>query len=338
MKHTKKLLLLISVFLSAFSLAFAYSTDLTIHFIDVGQGDSILIQTPAQHLLIDGGERSAGPTVVNYLRGQGVKALDLVISTHPHSDHIGGLIDVLKAFPVKEVIDPAIIHTTKTFEEYLTLIEQKNIIFTEGRAGLSRELGDGIFMALLHPYKPSDAHLNDASVVTRLEYNQVSLLFTGDAEIISEREMISRGADLRSTILKVGHHGSSSSTSPAFLDAVNPVAAVIMVGAENKYNHPHTEIINRLQKTGVDVYRTDLNGTIIVQTDGVTYKIKTKRNHHAETRPGQLVGSVKSDKYHYPSCRNAETIRPENLIWFSSVAEAKNAGYKPCGACQPPSQ
>ncbi len=336
MKLNKKLLLFLFILLSSVSLVFSYSNELTVHFIDVGQGDSILIRTPSQNILIDGGERSAGPTVVRYLQGQGIKELDLVISTHPHSDHIGGLIDVLKKFSVKEVIDPAIIHTTRTFEEYLTLIDQKNIIFTQGRAGMTRDLSDGISMTILHPVKPSGDHLNDTSVVTRLKYNKVSFLFTGDAETISEMEMMSNGTDLKSTILKVGHHCSCSSTSPAFLNAVSPAAAIIMVGAENKYNHPHKEVMDRLQKTGLDIYRTDLNGTIVVSTNGETYNIKAERNQ-LETE-GLFVGSKKSDKYHYPSCTNAKTIQPHNLIWFSSVAEAKKAGYKPCGGCKPPNQ
>lgn len=335
MKFTKKFLLLLFLFCSVFSLALARTDKLTVHFIDVGQGDSILIQTPSQNILIDGGERSAGPTVVKYLQDQGVNKLDLVISTHPHSDHIGGLINVLKAFPVKEVIDPAIIHTTKTFEDYLTLIDQKNIIFTPGRAGMHRELDDGISMFIHHPTKPSNAHLNDASVVTRVEFKQVSFLFTGDAEAISEMEMLSNDAVLQSTILKVGHHGSTSSSSRIFLDTVDPAVAIIMVGTENKYNHPHTEIISRLQKNKVDIYQTDLHGTIVVSTDGKTYNIKAE--HHLETE-GQFVGSIKSDKYHYPNCENAKTIQPHNLIWFSSVAEAKKAGYKPCGGCKPPSK
>lgn len=140
-KNTLLSLIILSLFV--LSIAFSASSDLFVHFIDVGQGDSILVQTPSQNVLIDGGERTAGPIVVEYLRTQGVEGLDIVISTHPHSDHIGGLIDVLKTFSVKEVIDPAVIHTTKTYEEYLTLIDQKNIIFTEGRAGLTRNLGVG---------------------------------------------------------------------------------------------------------------------------------------------------------------------------------------------------
>lgn len=308
---------------------------LTVHFIDVGQGDSILIQTPSQNILIDGGERTAGPIVTNYLRKQGVKKLDLVVSTHPHTDHIGGLIEVLKAFPVKEVIDPAVIHTTKTYEEYLTLIDQKNIKFTEGRAGLNRNLDEGIIMHFFHPTTPSTKNLNDVSIVAKVNYNQVSFLFTGDAETGAEEEMISRGANLRSTVLKVGHHGSRTSTSPAFLGVVSPAVAVIMLGADNKYGHPHPETLNQLAAAGVEVYRTDLHGTIIIATDGEKIRIQTEKKPGKNISKNQLVGSKNSDLCHLSTCRYAKTIKPENMVWFSSAAEAKAAGYKPCGTCKP---
>lgn len=334
----KKKSLLSFIILSLFSLSivFSASSDLVVHFIDVGQGDSILVQTPSQNILIDGGERTAGPIVVEYLRTQGIKGLDIVISTHPHSDHIGGLIDVLKTFPVKEVIDPAIVHATKTYEEFLTLIDRKNIIFTEGRAGMTRDLGDGITMSLLHPTSPSARNLNDASVVAKVNYDKVSFLFTGDAEAVSEKEMISRGTKLQSTVLKVGHHGSRTSTSPAFLNAVSPAVAVIMLGADNKYGHPHPETISKLTTAGVKIYRTDLHGTIVISTDGETITIQTENKSDLEpVSKNRYVGSKNSDIYHFPACRFAKTIKPENLVWFSSTAEAKAAGYRPCGTCKP---
>lgn len=332
----KRFIFLLPLLCLLFTITAPSSPFLIVHFIDVGQGDSILIQTPSKNILIDAGERTAGPTVVSYLRMQGIKKLDIVMSTHPHSDHIGGLIDVLKTFSVKEVIDPAVIHTTKTYEEYLTLIDQKNIIFTEGRVGLTRDLGDGITMTLLHPAAPSARSLNNASVVTRVEYNRVSFLFTGDAEVTSEEEMISRSTNLRSTVLKVGHHGSRTSTSPAFLNAISPAVAVIMLGADNKYGHPHPETISKLTSAGVKVYRTDIHGTIVISTDGERITVQTEKKSEPEpTSEYRYVGSKNSDIYHFPTCRFAKSIKSENMIWFSSVAEAKAAGYRPCGTCKP---
>lgn len=346
---------------------------MTVHFIDVGQGDAILIQTPSQNVLIDGGDR--GNTVVNYLRARGVNSLDLVIGTHPHSDHIGGLINVFQSIPVKEVIDPAVVHTTKTFEDYLTLIDEKDIKFTEGRAGMTRDIGGGAKLEILHPSSPSRNHLNNASIVTKVTFGQVSFILTGDAEEDAEKQIKNRGYNLKSTVLKVGHHGSRTSTTTAFLNAVNPEAAVIMVG-RNSYGHPHDETLAKLQKAGVKIYRTDVHGTIVFTTDGQRYEVNIKEayqynppkepspsqgstaapapapapapkpdpqpqpepNPEPEPAPeGQFVGSIKSDKYHYPNCRHAKNILPANEIWFKDVKDAKNQKYEPCGTCKPPS-
>lgn len=326
------------------------SGQLKAHFIDVGQGDSILVQTPEKNILIDGGTKAAGSSVVNYIKKQGIDKLDMVISTHPHEDHIGGLISVLQAFPVAEIIDPAVAHTTKTFEEYLTLIDQKDIKFTEGRAGMSRDLGGDAKMELLHPSSPSSSDLNNASIVARVTFGQVSFLFSGDAESKAESQILDRGYTLASTILKVGHHGSRTSTSQTYLNTVKPKAAVIMCGKDNTYGHPHEETLQKLAAAEVDIYRTDLHGTVVIQTDGQTYDINVKQPYQyvpqkvpeepeskpAATTPEQFVGSKKSDKYHYPICRYAESIKPENEIWFDSVQEAKGKGYVPCGVCRPP--
>jgi competence protein ComEC len=264
-----------------------------VHFIDVGQGDSILIQTPKQNILIDGGER--GNIVVEYLSKNNVNSLDLVISTHPHADHIGGLINVLQKIAVKEVIDPGVVHTTKTFEEYLTLIDEKDIIFTEGRAGMRRELGGGAKMELLHPQSPSGSNVNDASIVVRLTFGEVGFLLAGDAEQASLRQIISRNNKLRSTILKVSHHGSRTGLSAAFLSAVSPKAAVIMCGKGNPYGHPHAETLTLLAEAKVDIYRTDLHGTIVISTDGKKFAVNnsTPYQYHPPQAPDKPKETVK---------------------------------------------
>ena len=257
----------------------AYADTVEVHFIDVGQGDAVFISTPTHKVLIDGGNR--GDTVLNYLRSNGVNHLDLVIGTHPHADHIGGLIDVLQAVPVSEVIDPAVVHTTRTFEDYLTIIDKKNIPFSEGRVGMTRVFGDVTFK-LLHPENPSENHLNDASIVVMMTYNAIRFLFLGDAEYRSEQEMLRRNHDLSSTVMKVGHHGSHTSTSPAFLHAVSPEVAVIMCGADNRYGHPHAETLENLEQAKVALFRTDIHGTVIVKTDGQQYTVHTDKS----TSPG----------------------------------------------------
>jgi len=244
-----------------------------VHFIDVGQGDSIYIKTPTQDILIDGGQREQGDTVVEYLKSQDVDDLELVIGTHPHSDHIGGLISVLEEIPVKEVMDPGIEHTSKTFEDYLTLIDKKDIIFTIGRAGMKKIYEDGTAIEVLSPADPDEQSLNDASIVSKLTFGDISFLFAGDAESKSEEEMIKSDYELKSTFLKAGHHGSSTSTSDNFLEAVSPEAVIIMCGADNSYGHPHEETLEKLQKAGTKVYRTDQLGTIVAETNGVDYDI-----------------------------------------------------------------
>lgn len=244
---------------------------LRVHFIDVGQGDAILIQTPGQNILVDGGER--GFDAVSYLQSLGVASLDLVIGTHPHADHIGGLLNVLQLIPVKEVIDPCVVHSTKTFADYLTLIDEREIKLTEGRAGMKRDLGGGTAMEIIHPLAPSSTGLNNASIVFRLSFGRISFLFTGDAEGAAEDEILERGCNPASTILKVGHHGSRVSSTRAFLEAVKPETAVIMCGSGNSYGYPHRETLGRLARAGADIYRTDKQGTIIIDTDGETYLV-----------------------------------------------------------------
>lgn len=247
--------------------------DLTVeaHFIDVGQGDAVFLDAPVKDILIDGGDR--GDTVVNYLDRLGVESLDLVIGTHPHADHIGGLINLFEEIPVDEVLDPGVTHTTITFEDYIDLIDQKDIDFTEGSAGMERDLGEDSTMKVIFPRSPSEDHLNNASIVTKVTFGEVSFMFTGDAEKEAEQEILTRDYNLDSDILKVGHHGSRTSTTQGFLEEVDPETAVIMCGLDNQYGHPHEETLTRLYQAGVDIYRTDHQGSIVITTDGETYEI-----------------------------------------------------------------
>ncbi len=251
---------------------------LAVHFIDVGQGDSILIRTPqGRTMLIDGGTAAAGETVLNYLSRAGISKIDLVVGTHPHEDHIGGLVSVLEKMPVDRVIDSGKIHTSQTYEKYLTLIEKKKIPFEIGRAGQKINLDPAVVLKILHPgpdVERGDA--NHASVVIELRYGRVTFLFNGDAEERAEAEILERGYHRAgATILKAGHHGSSTSTSESFLKAVAPAAAVISAGRDNPYGHPHAETLDRLAASRVKIYRTDLLGSIVIVSDGSGYTINT---------------------------------------------------------------
>ena len=243
------------------------------HFIDVGQGDATLIRTSEGHVLIDGGDRHAGPIVVRYLRRARVSRIEYVVATHPHADHIGGLIDVLGAFEVGTIIMPRVAHTTITFERFIEAIEENNIPVREPVPGETIVMGDAVF-TIVAPNSSGYANLNDYSVSLLLSYGTVRFLFTGDAEAVSEAEMLERGHDLFAQVLHVGHHGSRTSTTQPFLDAVSPLVAVISVGADNQFGHPHAEVVNRLMAAGATIYRTDRHGTIRISTDGRSLTVR----------------------------------------------------------------
>jgi competence protein ComEC len=337
--------------------------NLTTHFIDVGQGDSILLQFNGKNALIDGGTHDMGPTVETYLRNHGVSSLDILVATHPHEDHIGGLITILKDLPVKQVLDSGQPHSSQVYETFLTLIDQKNIPYNVAQRGQKITLDKDIMIDVLSP-PPTlfSGDLNQNSIVLKVTYNKVSFLLTGDAGMEAESSLLSSSYDLKSDILKVGHHGSSSASSTAFLNDVKPAISIIEVGTGNDYGHPTQQTLSALQDVGATIYRTDTSGNIIITTDGLTYSTTTQKasgntdstipqtntsaafeqvagpitTPSAVVSGGPFVGSAKSDKYHYTSCSGAKKIKPANLVTFSSSEEARAQGYVPCGICHPP--
>jgi competence protein ComEC len=322
----------------------ATGQQIKVHFIDVGQGDSELLQLPDHnYVLIDGGEPNEGPLVVNYLKALGVTEIELMIATHPHSDHIGGLISVLDNFKVDEVLDSGYPATTNIYNDFINDIKAKNVTL-ETDNHQEFKYSSCTLDILTGPGKPMDDP-NDASIVCRLTDGNIHFLFEADAQTQAETDL---QGDISAQILKVGHHGSSTSTSPSFLSRVMPQVAVISVGAGNTYGHPTQSTLAKLQGAGVTVYRTDLNGNVVVTTDGITYTVAADKSLPVPTAPvvtpaptqpaqttGLYVGSINSDKYHLPTCRYAQAILPANQIWFNSEAEALAAGYVPCGVCKP---
>lgn len=248
-----------------------------IHFIDVGQGDAIYISTPDKNLLVDAGRRNTG--VVEYLQALEVESIDYVIATHPHADHIGGLISVFHNFEVGEIFDPGVTHTTATFNEYLSTIDFFDIPFTIGRDGMERELSENASFLIIHPNEPDPGHLNNSSLVAIVTLNQIKVMLTGDLEREREHKLAQKFESdfLQSHILKVGHHGSHTSSTEMFLDAVQPEVSVIMCGVDNPYGHPHNVAMERLQQTQTSIYRTDLHGHIVIETDGTEYVITTEK-------------------------------------------------------------
>ena len=246
------------------------ANQILVSFIDVGQGDSILVRSNSHAVLIDGGERAQDRALLRYLRNSGVRRLDYVIATHPHEDHIGGLITVLGRLDIGRVVMPDVTHTSYAFRDFLAVIDNNDIPVTFPNPGDTLRAGIIEFTVIgpPNPHPGPAANLNNASVVLRLAHGQTSFLFTGDAEHELEQWMVNSGANLSSDVLNVGHHGSSTSTSEAFLDAVNPMAAVISLAAGNQYGHPHREVTDRLTTRGVNIYRTDQLGTIRMMTNG----------------------------------------------------------------------
>lgn len=242
---------------------------LKVHFLDVGQADSILIRTADAAMLVDAGTNEAGASVVSYIRSQGIETLDYVIGTHPHEDHIGGLDDVIRQLNVKEVILPDKIHTTKTFEDVLDAMEEKNLSVTTAHQGYDYSLGDAGF-TIIAPCEGKDYkdELNNWSVGIRLVYGDTSFVMTGDAEKEAEADMLASGENLQGDVWKAAHHGSSTSNTGQMLDAVQPTYAVISCGKDNSYGHPHKETLEAFEKRGIQVFRTDEQGTIVATSDG----------------------------------------------------------------------
>lgn len=251
--------------------------ELKVHFIDVGQGDAILVETPAgQKMLVDAGENVYGNRVVDYLLAQGVRELDVVVGTHTHSDHIGGLDTVMARFPVKTIYMPRVTQNTNSFEDVLKAVKQQGLTVFTARAGVVIPL-QGIDCRILSPRADHYDELNDYSAVIRMQFGSQSFLLTGDARLIPENQMLDAGEDLQANVLKVAHHGSYSSSSARFLKAVQPIYGIISLGKDNDYGYPHDSTLTRLARAGIKIYRTDLNGTIVISTDGSTLQVKTER-------------------------------------------------------------
>lgn len=320
--------------------------DLRVNFIDVGQGDSTLIEKDGHFMLIDAGERDQGQKVISYLKKRGVEKLDYVIGTHPHSDHIGGLEAVIREFDIGKVILPEKEHTIKIYERLLDAIEDKNLKITLPKVGDSYELGGASFQ-ILAPNRDYGDNLNNWSVGIRLTYGKNSFVLCGDAEKEAEADMAANGLTLKADVLKLSHHGSSTSSSDQFMDLVDPDYAVISCGKNNDYGHPHKEILEMLKKRNIKAFRTDQLGTIVAVSDGtkVTFpEIEGEDGKNDSSAQGTEAGSdireyvvnTNTKKFHLPDCKSAASIKPENREEYSGTRdELIGKGYEPCQICHP---
>ncbi len=246
-----------------------------VHFIDVGQGDTTLLQGPDFTILIDAGRHDRSD-VVPYLKSVGVASIDLLIVTHPHADHIGQFPLVIEAFPVEEVWLSGDITTTKTFERAIDSIEASDAGYYEPRAGENFYFGSAIVEVINPDHLTGELH--EGSIGVRIVYGSFSILFTGDAEAETEMAILKRNHNVKALILQLGHHGSSTSSTVEFLQAVNPKVAVYSAAEGNSYGHPHEVVLERLRQMGVQIYGTAVNGTIVITTDGQTYDVQPQRS------------------------------------------------------------
>ena len=245
---------------------------LIIRYLDVGQADSILIENDSKYMLIDAGNNSDGDLLVDYFNKLGIKEFEYIVATHPHEDHIGGMDDVLNNFKVKNFYMPDVVATSKTFSDMLDALDANNYNVLIPNIGDEFNFSD-LYFKVLHVGDETYKDVNDTSIVVSLGYGKNKFLFMGDASSEVEEEIINRGYDLESDVLKVGHHGSTYSSSSSFLNKVKPSYSIISVGEGNSYYHPHSKALDLLEKVSSEVYRTDLDGTIVVTSDGENIKI-----------------------------------------------------------------
>ena len=314
---------------------------LQIHFIDVGQADSIFIEYGDFTMLIDGGNKADSSLVVSYLEQQGVEELDAVVCTHAHEDHVGGLPGVLAVYPTKAVYAPTKTYSSNIFDDFVYYVDQQGLEITIPSPGDTIE-AEGLIITVEGPVK-SYADPNNTSIVLSLIHGENRFLFTGDMETEAENDMLDfwgPDQDWSADLLKAGHHGSETSTGYRFLNAVMPTHTVISVGEGNSYGHPGESTLSRLEDADSIVYRTDLLGTVIATSDGQTVTVtwgnqaaqpETPESEATEENGQTYIGNKNSKKFHLPTCGSLPAEK--NQVFFESYQEAIDAGYTPCSSC-----
>lgn len=245
----------------------AVNGELSVHFIDVGQGDAVLILSDGEAMLIDTGIYEGAQELIDYIHAQGVQKLTCAVATHPHSDHIGAMDEVITKFPIESFLKTEAVNDNKPYRYMMEELADKKTNVINPQPGDSYQLGQAQFTVLAPLSMDYGSNLNNSSIVIRLDYGDTSFLFTGDAEIEEELDLVENGI-APADVLKVGHHGSETSSSNTFLDAVRPACAVISCGKDNRYGHPDAEVLKRLEERNVEILRTDEKGSIVFHSDG----------------------------------------------------------------------
>lgn len=316
-------------------------------FIDVGQGDSTLIKSPdGKCVLIDAGEYGNVSAVIEALVASGITKLDYVIATHPHSDHVGGLSEVLRRFPVGTVYDIGRVHPTSSYEYYLDAVKASKARFVLIRAGLSFKLGTSVSITFLWPDKDMPQDLNNVSAAFILKYGDFDALFMADCGTETEAALIKAGKITPVELLKVGHHGSRHSSSADFLKASSPDLGIIFAGRGNDYGYPQQDTLRRLRDAGAQVMRTDLDGSINASSDGRSWWASGANGQKAglQLQPAIMkpaeakavyVGSLSSAVFHILGCEAVASIAKANLVTYQSREDAISKGKRPCKICNP---
>ena len=258
-----------------------YSTvegNLEVSYLDVGQGDSAYIRVNDYDILIDAGPRSDTDKLLTQLKDKNIDDFEIVIATHPHEDHIGGMAKVFEEYDVKSFYMPSVTHTTKTFENMINAVKKEGIEIQTIKEGMKFDLGNDAKIDVYSPIYESYEEFNDYSPIMKLTFGETELIFTGDAEAHAEADVVAKYPDnLKADVLKFGHHGSSTSSTDEFLQAVSPEYGIISCGVDNKYGHPHREILDKISKYNIKSYRTDIQGQITLTSDGKNISIKTEK-------------------------------------------------------------
>lgn len=319
--------------------------DMTVHFLDVGQGLSILVQSEGQTMIYDGGDRATSSFVVSYLKEQNISKIDYLISSHYDSDHMAGLIGCLKAFEVEHVISSDYVHDSKLYTSFVNAVEEKGLEMEHPAVGTTFSLGSGSFQ-ILAPAEIDPNGSNDNSVAIKLSNGNNSFIFTGDAETSSEAAMCNSGIDLDCDVLVPGHHGSATATSWDFLQKTVPEYAVISCGKDNQYGHPDKDTMDKLESMDIQVYRTDKQGTITVTSDGTDLTWSTEPcNDYTPGDAGdqgtQAAGSGNEEKSSVSQSQPAQNqtadtsgVGSEDQVWVSATG-SKYHSRNNCGTMNP---
>ena len=313
-------------------------SELYVYYIDVGQSDAALIVCDGKAMLIDGGNAGDSSLIYSFLEKRGIAHLDYIVATHAHEDHIGGLAGALNYATVGTALCPVTEYDSKAFGNFVKYLGAQGVPITVPEHGDTFKIGSADVM-VVGPINQSSA-ANNTSIVLKVTYGETSFLFTGDAERALEQDILEAGYDISATVLKVGHHGSDTSTTYPFLREIMPEYAVISCGKGNQYGHPNEDLLSRLRDADVAVYRTDMQGTIVCHSDGETVSFSVERNANAETNhtqhsvgEGYYIGNKNSLKFHRPSCSGLPA--ENNRVVLVTLDAAISGGFEPCGTCKP---